>query len=251
MNKPKIDVVIPTKNEWTLPYCIQSVRRNISVNKLILVAPSNCIASLKPLADILVAFDEKNVGRARAKGLEYVETKYFASVDSDILISPRWYDWCIKTIQPEDVGACQGIGKPLANLYWEIEKDFLKRGGMYGKGFCCLGNTMLKTFVTRKVGMPQVRVGEDWALRLRIEKAGYKWISNMNLICTHVKNDVDIWKHAVWWGEMGGDINVKGCLHNIGWFFTKGLIRYKLNVNLYGITLQIFTLYGYFQKRLM
>jgi glycosyltransferase involved in cell wall biosynthesis len=251
MNKPKIDIVIPTKNEWTLPYCIQSVRRNIPVNQLILVAPSDFISSLKPLADVLIAFDEKNVGKARAKGLENVETEYYASVDSDMLINPHWYDWCVKTIQPEKVGACQGIGKPLAPLYWEFEKGYLKRGGMYGKVFCCLGNTMLKTFLVRKVGMPQVRVGEDWALRLRVEKAGYKWVSNINLPCTHLKNDVDIWEHPLWWGEMGGDVNVKGSIHNMGWFCTKGLMKYKFKVNLYGIALQLFTLYGYFRKKLV
>ena len=126
----KVDVLIPTLGEWALPFCVESVRRRIPVNRLILVGPSND-EKVRSLADIFVPSNEKNVGKARAKGLEYVKTDYYASVDSDLILSPHWYMWCVKTIQPKDVGACQGSAKTVGRISGRMEEDFNKRGGFH------------------------------------------------------------------------------------------------------------------------
>jgi len=102
--------------------------------------------------------------------------------------------------------------------------------------------------LVRKLGIPELRVGEDWALRLKMEKCGYKWISNMNLVCTHLKTDVDVWKHAIWWGKMGGEVDLLNSLHQLGYHATKGLLKHKISENLFGIALEIFMIYGRLNK---
>lgn len=107
---------------------------------------------------------------------------------------------------------------------------------------------MLKTEIVRQIGMPTVPVEENWILRLKMERTGYLWISNLDIICPHLKSDVDIWKHAVWWGMMGGNVHIKNIIREIGYHTTKGLTKYSLTQNLFGISLQLFLLYGLIRR---
>lgn len=242
----KVDVVIPTKGEWTLPYCIKAVRKNVDVNNLILVATSECYSTVKKLADVCLVFDEKNVGKARAVGLGCVETPMYASVDSDVLVTREWFDWCTRTLQSDDaIAACQGYARHIGKYYSILQSAWIKdKGGKYGKGFCCLGNTLLKTEIIRKIGIPPIAVEEDWQLRLKVEESGFKWISNLNIVCPHLKTDVDVWKHAVWWGRMGGDVSLKRCLARIPYYLTFGLRQRSLKQNLFLVGLQLHLIYG-------
>lgn len=267
-------MVIPTLGEWSLPYCVESVRRHIPVNRVILVGPSND-DKLSMLADVFVPFDEKNVGRARARGLEQVKTEYYASVDSDVLVNSEWSRWCLETIQRDDVGACQGYAKPIAKIYGSLDEQFIKRGGLWGKGLCGLANTLLRTSVVKEVGMPQIPVHEDWALLLRIEQEGYEWISNMDVITDHLITDVDIWKHHILWSKKGAvrpifqiygqsseasklgflyqvikRAPILSHLYQIGYYSTIGLLKHPLNENLFEIACRLFMVYGFFAKPL-
>jgi len=271
----KIDVVIPTKGEWCLPFCIRRVRKHIPVNELILVGPSTLDKKARDLADVFVSVDERNVGKSRAKGLECAETEFYASIDSDVLINPKWFEWCIETIQPKKVGACQGYAKAVAKIYGPLDETFIKRGGVWGKGLCGLANTLLRTEVVREVGMPQIPLHEDWNLLLRMENAGYKWISNLNLISDHLMTDVDFWKHHIVWGRKGGvrpifqvyktETSVKKMhlperifsrfptlsnLYQIGYYSSVGLFKHPLKENLFEIACRLYLIYGGFLKAL-
>jgi hypothetical protein len=248
----KIDVVIPTRGEWTLPYCVSAARKSIPVNRLIFVCPNNSFAkalTLSEAPDICVVFDEANVGRARAEGLKRVETPVFASIDSDVMVTPEWFKWCSEALKPSDVAATQGFAKTQGRYYPKLQEDYIRKGGKYGRGFCCLGNVLLKTDVIRKLSMPEVRVEEDWQLRLKVEKAGYKWAANLDIICPHIKSDMDVWRHAVWWGRMGGEVNALRCLERIPYYLSFGLKQRPLGQNLFLVGLNLHLLYG-ISKRL-
>jgi hypothetical protein len=131
------------------------------------------------------------------------------------------------------------------DIYEPIRQKWIfEKGGQFGKGFACLGNTLLKTRIIRKIGMPPIKVGEDWDLRLKVEAAGYKWLTNFNIKTNHLKNDVDIWKHAVWWARMGGNTNPLRCIVRIPYYLTFGLQQRSLAQNLFLISLQIHFLFG-------
>lgn len=243
----EIDVVIPTKGEWTLPYCVRSMRKSIPNNRLILVTTKKFEKKAEKLADLVVVFNEKNVGKARNEGLKLVETPFYASIDSDVQVTPEWFNWCNKTIQKSDVAACQGYAKTMGKNHGVIQEKWIREKGEPGKRFCCLGNTILKTQIIRQVGMPLVRVEEDWQLRWRVEASGYKWVSNINVICPHLKTDVDAWKHAVWWGQMGGSVKVTRCLARIPYYLTFGMFQRSIKQNLFLISFQAHLLYGRFK----
>lgn len=268
----KIDVVILTIGEWCLPLCIKRVRKYISVNKLILVGPKSLGQDVQSLADIFVPFDERNIGKKRAKGLRYVKTEYYASIDSDVLINPQWYSWCVKTIQAEDVGACQGYARSIARISGQIEEARERRSCLFGRGIVGLGSTLLKTRVVKQVGMPEFSVNEDWHLRLRMEQAGYRWVWNINLVSIHLKTDVDVWKQHISRGKMGKlrpvftygfTQSVPGYLSKlyfldrviamapalrelsqICYYLTIGLLRHPLNENLFEVACRLSLIYG-------
>lgn len=241
----KVDVVIPTMGEPSLRCCVDSIRKNMAVNKLILVAPK-ILDSLVQFPDIeWIICDERNVGKKRALGLKRVTTPYYASIDSDVLITRKWYNWCMATIRRKGVGACEGFPQDLGKYYPKILLDSIRNGGHAG-----LGNTMLKTSVVRMVGMPENRYGEDWELRLRIERTGNKWIMNENVICYHLKSDVDVLKSDAKWAEIAGKeaLNPLDCLRAIGWTFTKCILKYNSpGVCLFAFCNQLFLLYGYWK----
>ncbi|MHA1774701.1 MAG: glycosyltransferase [Candidatus Heimdallarchaeota archaeon] len=201
----KVDVVVPAYNsERTLGKCLSAIRECMEVNNLIVVyseSKDNTLEIAKSYSDIVLTVPKGNIGLARAVGLQEVKTPYYASVDSDVAVNREWNEWCIKTIQQKDVAACQGFAKPIARIYGSLYEKFLFEGrGLRGRGFLCLGNTMLKTKIIKRVGMPRLHVGEDWELRKRIQKIGYKWISNIKIKTTHLKTDIDVIKIIL--GEM-------------------------------------------------
>lgn len=242
----QIDVVIPTKGEWTLSYCIKAVRRYIPNSHIILVTTPSFRVVADKLGDVTRILDEKNVGKARAEGLKAVESDVYASVDSDVLVTHEWFKWCIKTIKRPDIAACEGYAKTMGKLHGAIQEKWIRNGNP-SERFCCLGNTILKTEIVRQAGMPLVSVEEDWQLRRRIEKLGYEWISNVDIKCPHLKTDVDAWKHAVWWGMMGGSVKVSRCIARIPYYLTFGNLERPLNQNLFLTTFQLSLLYGKFK----
>ncbi|MCJ7635147.1 glycosyltransferase family 2 protein [Candidatus Bathyarchaeota archaeon] len=86
----RIDVVIPVKNEaFKLQCCCKHIRKYLPVNNLIIVvSPSkdNTFQVAKDYGNIVIQDENKGVGCARAIGLEKVKTKYFASIDADIIV---------------------------------------------------------------------------------------------------------------------------------------------------------------------
>ena len=249
----KIDVVIPSKGEWTLRYCLASVRKNVPINKLVLVRPStiNSIDAswqgLESMPSEVIFFDQKNIGAARAMGLKSVETEYYASIDSDVIVNKKWFDWCSKTIQQEGVGACQGYAKAAAKIFTPMNIVAIKRAG--GTGFSCLGNTMLNTEIAKKVGIPEVPYGEDWRFRSKMERMGYKWISNLEIQCQHLKSDIDVWKNFIWWGKVDGVLTVPTILRHLGWYATIGMLKEPLRYNLFSIAQELFLLYGKLKRQ--
>lgn len=129
----KLDVVIPTKGEWTLPYCTRSARHSIPIRNLILVVPSFFKEEAEKYGATVVVFDEKNVGKARNEGLKLVETPIYVSIDADVQVTPEWFKWCWQTIQQPDVAACQGYAKTQQNTTYQFKWSTSDREGSTGK----------------------------------------------------------------------------------------------------------------------
>ena len=115
MMKP-VDVVILTKNsERLLRECIDSVYRNIPVNRLIVVDGYSTDKTEQIVREfeedhgnVVFIQDRGTRGSARQKAMENVKTDWFMFVDSDVVLSRDWFAKAEKLIT-EDVGAIWGI----------------------------------------------------------------------------------------------------------------------------------------------
>jgi hypothetical protein len=238
----KYDVVIVTRGEWTLPYAIRAARRIIPINNLILVTTGNFLNEAKKLGNICVGFDEPNIGKARAEGLTHVKTLVYIGIDSDVQVTPEWFRWCSKTILQSDVAACQGWERTMGK-YDPIVKEKIIRKRK--NRFCGLGNTFLKTDIVKKVGMPTIGADEDVFLRDRIEALGYRWVSNVDVICHHIKNDVDLWKSYARFARLEKKIDkVERVALRIPYHLTFGMAQRAFMENLYITSVQLSLLYG-------
>ncbi len=203
----RVDVVVPVRTAAGEEYqkvemCCKALRAYVPVNRLIMVtadAAAENIRAIEMLADFpIIDKSAIGVGRARRLGLNRVETSYYASVDSDVILSKQWYSWSIATIRQTGVGACQGYSRPLSRLYARLQYiDALKVGR-----YIDLGNTMLSTKVVREVGMPKDPSFEDEELRRRLAAHGYSWITNPSLISIHLLSDSDIFRHTYHFGTL-------------------------------------------------
>jgi glycosyltransferase involved in cell wall biosynthesis len=194
----KIDVVIVVKNEASkLQICCRELLKKVPINNIIIVvgeSKDNTLETANRIADIVLKDENKGIGYARSLGLEKVETEYYASIDSDVILSKDWYSWCNNAIQKPHVAACEGYPRPLGAYYAKLQQPLLKQG------YCSLGNTMLKTNVIREVEIPLVAYGEDYLLKERLESSGYNWLVNPDLVSIHLVNDMDILRHYLNFG---------------------------------------------------
>jgi hypothetical protein len=55
---------------------------------------------------------------------------------------------------------------------------------------------------------------------------------------------LDAWKHAVWWGKMGGSVKVTRCIARIPYYLTFGMLERTIPQNLFLTSFQIHLLYG-------
>ena len=243
-----VDVVIPTRGEPSLNSCLLALEKCMRINHIILVGPKNLQSKFKDQKDILfVPSNVTNVGKNRSLGLKYVATKYYASIDSDVIVNKEWFEWCMRTIANEKVGACEGFYRYIGRRARILVKDFAK-----GKDWLGLGNTMLRTDIVRKVGMPQNRFMEDYALVCRIRSIGYQWILNPEITTLHLESDLDYLKKRVRWGEIGGQdvLQPKIWSRNVIGLLIKGPERYGLLDTLFYLIGEWLALYGYLRSKL-
>jgi glycosyltransferase involved in cell wall biosynthesis len=213
MNSGEIDVVIPVRNEaLKLKVCCEALLRHIPVRSLIIVVGESKDESLRisrEFANIVVQDENKGIGHARALGLKKVESEFYASIDSDVVISESWYKFCRAKIDDPKVGACEGLLWPIGANYRKVlkfwseswTKELSNNPTDETSIPCSLGNTILRTKVVKEVGMPLDRWGEDQLLRKRLSSKGWRWIVDLGLLTTHLVSDVEILKHALYWSK--------------------------------------------------
>lgn len=95
-----MDYVVVTKGDMkTLDVTLRSIRKQINVNRIILVQSINGpteqfiylvdVATTEELIDQLI-MEDKGLAYARKIGIEAVETRYFVFVDADVVLSDNW-----------------------------------------------------------------------------------------------------------------------------------------------------------------
>ena len=179
---PKIDVVMITKNSVIpcLDESLDSVARNISLNKLIVVdsfSVDDTIQKIKDHKDIdsKIIQVESTRGKARGIGIRNITTELFAFVDSDVILSDGWFDEIIKHLTAT-VGAVEGNVKMVDGKAQKIRQS--------GRGYT--NCTLIRSESVKGILIPEeIQIYEDQFIRKFIERKGYKWVKVREPCSTH------------------------------------------------------------------
>lgn len=192
----KIDIVILTKNsEETLDSCLNSIYKNIPVNRVIVIDGYSTDSTIKILdtfnekyGNITLIRDEGTRGRSRQRGIEEVETRWFMFVDSDAILCDKWFDKANKFMK-EDVGAIWGMeilsaikNSKLLKLFKQVNmKNFETRGGTH--------DLLIRYEAVKDIHIPhQLHTFEDAYIKEWITKKGYTVIATYDPYCIHRKS---------------------------------------------------------------
>jgi glycosyltransferase involved in cell wall biosynthesis len=190
-----IDVVLLTLNsDRKLQQCIESVYRNVPVNKLIVVDGGSTDQTLSIVngfrlryGNVQVVVDKGTRATARQKGIENVGTSWFVFVDSDVILCKDWYQKALRQVAP-NVGAVWGIEvwSTLQNLQalrlflLVTRKIFDIRGGTH--------DTLVRTEAVQGIRIPwSLHVFEDAYIKDYITKKGYRVIACYDPFCIHYR----------------------------------------------------------------
>lgn len=190
-----LDVVVLTKNsERVLDQCLRSIFENIPVHRLLVVDASSVDETLKIVAKYNKAYGNVRVinengsrARARERGIQEVETDWFAFVDSDVILCKDWFKTASRYIQ-SDVGAIWGVDVP-AN----VKSQFLKRAlqWMEARVFAIRGgchDIIIRREAVRDIKIPtELHTLEDAYIKQWILSKNYRVLMTYSSYCTHCK----------------------------------------------------------------
>jgi glycosyltransferase involved in cell wall biosynthesis len=191
----RVDVVVLTKNsERLLEACLQSVYENVPVKRLIVVDGFSTDSTLKILGEfdkkygnVKVITEKGSRGKARQRGIQEVKTRWFAFVDSDVILCKDWFKKASRYIQ-EDVGAIWGVDIPgdvesefmTRILQWMEVRVFDIRGGCH--------DILIRYDAVKDIEIPsELHVLEDAYIKEWITAKNYKVVVSYASYCKHYK----------------------------------------------------------------
>jgi glycosyltransferase involved in cell wall biosynthesis len=196
-----IDVIVLTKNsEYILERSLNSIYENVPVKDLIVVDGFSTDNTLKIIDSFQKKYHNINLikkrgtrATARELGIEFVETKWFLFVDSDIVLCKDWYDKASKHLRNK-VGAIWGLNIDIVpnfhnrhfyKLLMYISKEAFKiRGGMH--------DTLIRRDAVKDIHIPKkLHTYEDAFIIKWIKDAGYDVVIGEEIYCLHLRPPSD------------------------------------------------------------
>ena len=212
MTEP-VDVVILTKNsERMLRECIDSVYRNVPVNRLIVVDGYSNDGTIeivkgyqKKYGNVVLLRDGGTRGSARQRAIGAVKTDLFMFVDSDVILSENWFVDAEKMMK-DDVGALWGVEiwsvlrkMKILRLFERVTlKIFEKRGGTH--------DLLVRRRAVEGISVPSsLHTYEDAYIKASIVKSGYRVVGVYEPYCIHFRPQ-NVWTFKQSIGFIASDI---------------------------------------------
>ena len=192
-----IDVVMLTKNsEHLLEKCLESIYKNVPVNRLIVVDGFSTDQTLKILqntqkrrGNVTILSANGSRASARERGIAETKTDWFLFADSDVILSKNWFSNAQKNIRG-DVGAVWGVNidvisdmkdKRVVKLQMLVATDcFNLRGGTH--------DTLVRRDLVSDIRIPeQLHTYEDAYIINWIKAKGFKAVVGNDIYCLHHK----------------------------------------------------------------
>lgn len=191
----RVDVVVLTKNsERVLKKCLSSIFKNVPVSRLIIVdgyssdSTAEIVQRFKDYyGNVVLLRDGGTRGSARLTGIREARTAWFLFVDSDVILSDRWYEKASNYVEP-DVGAVWGTevwagmrDKTVLGLFLRVTRRiFEMRGGTH--------DLLVRREAVKDIDIPEhLHVFEDALIKDWITRRGYRLVPTYTPFCIHYR----------------------------------------------------------------
>jgi glycosyltransferase involved in cell wall biosynthesis len=203
-----VDVVVPTKDSSaTLGIVLNAIRGAIPVNKLIIVdgGSSDATVQIAKKHGAKIVQEQGKLGRARYRGALEVETEWFCSIDSDILIYPVWYEKLKRWTHCPKVAWVNGLPLEQSKVLKSYARaKFLRHRREMKSVQVALSNSLLKRDVVLECTewlREDIHAGEDLVLYNFIRSKGYQRVGPNFAVSLHLP---DCFLHDVYAFYRGG-----------------------------------------------
>lgn len=128
------------------------------------------------------------------EALRHVKAEFFISVEQDVLLCTEWWDTVVKHMENEMVAVAQGIELSTNRAERGIEKLILKRLKQIpleerSKTWKSIGNNIYRSKIVKNLGFVEDPISMESFYR-KITSHGFKWITDINTISTHIHGDL-------------------------------------------------------------
>jgi glycosyltransferase involved in cell wall biosynthesis len=265
-----IDIIVLTKNSnkpW-FRRVLQSISNNCPIHHLILVdgySSDGTIETVKKFfPEVKIIRSRAKLGQARKIGALFVDTSWFAYVDSDIELCRNWFQKLAKYIEPK-VGAIQsGYYNPFASyLSFETNlrrikrrKDLtlwdIMRNGLLDQVRGLTTSTLIRKELLDDWN-PDANLSscEDYTLSQHIVNKGYEWLVINDLKSIHWKplTYSSVFKENLWQGAGVRYTKAKTALEMIIFtpaYIIKTVLFTKATRDSRNLLMELFLQLGYF-----
>ena len=205
----EISIYIPVYNgEKTIKQCIDSILDQTKIPKKILVINDNSLDNTKNILEnykdkieIINNIDNKGISYSRNFAVNYLKTKYIASIDADVVLSKNWLETIYNTMLLNKVTYVGGklyekyIDNPCN--YWRSirlkqnwgEKNILNPPFIFGCNNILDTSNLNLANAFKNDGIYYMLNGEDTEFCKFLKKKNFNLFYDNSAECFHLQND--------------------------------------------------------------
>lgn len=205
----EISIYIPVYNgEKTIKQCIDSILDQTKIPKKILVINDNSLDNTKNILEnykdkieIINNIDNKGISYSRNFAVNYLKTKYIASIDADVVLSKNWLETIYNTMVLNKVTYVGGklyekyIDNPCN--YWRSirlkqnwgEKNILNPPFIFGCNNILDTSNLNLANAFKNDGIYYMLNGEDTEFCKFLKKKNFNLFYDNSAECFHLQND--------------------------------------------------------------
>jgi len=193
----KIDVVMCTYNSNAPHFdaVLRGISEEVPVHCFILIDRFSADGTVNKVLEVFpkakVILSEENLGKARKKGIDNVDTSLFAFIDDDVLVLKGWYNYARRTLN-DGIGAVASFAKSCGKLNRGIHYNVIRphvvissRNNIESQRGWTFATLIKKEAVAAWKPEEVVAAGEDHEILRHVVRNGFLWVTSYFVFAEH------------------------------------------------------------------